>query len=84
MLADYFTKPVQGKKFRTFGDCIMGTLVNDSSLKLLEQVDIKSLRPEEILEFVYVIGKTFVIFPRTRSAEVCWISKNQWKLFSLW
>ena len=71
MLADYFTKPLQGIKFREFRNRIMG-MPQDKDVRYKDPVRIGSI--DEVKSFF----RPASLRPRPRPAGVCWADSNRY------
>ena len=71
MLADYFTKPLQGVKFREFRNRIMG-MPQDKDVRPRDPVKIGSVG--EVKSFF----KSASLKPQPRPAGVCWADRNRY------
>ena len=72
MLADYFTKTLQGINFREFRNIIMG-MPQDSDVRATDPVKLGSKKDIKSFFRPALIAK-----PRSRPAGVCWRNTNQY------
>ena len=84
MLADYFTKPEQGEKFRAFRDHIMGVPEKFSSPRPSSHASTKVVISEKATEVESNLETSHSNSQRILSTGVCWDSIKLFEILSSW